>query len=344
MQQVLPTSLLFNFASGKDHQQPCIGITKMNKIDELKRLASSDLNLIIVLQALEYSRNVTKAARSIGLSQSAMSHALKRLRTTFNDELYVKTQSGMMPTPLAESLATQINPLLSPLNTIFSGETTFTSQKLQRNFRVWTTDLMEVRFASALLKVRQEEAPGLQVSFQNVGFSLPSEQMQQGTVDLAIAGFFGKLPSTYYQKHLVTEKMLCCVRKDHPIVKEKLDLETYCELPHVLIAPGGDLSGIIDTSLKQIGKARKVALGTSDFLSAGWAVAGSDAVLTAPSFLIREFVKNLGTKSFEVPIETQPINIVQVWHERVHKDPAHRWFRNKLSEIIQRQTSLKSIP
>jgi DNA-binding transcriptional LysR family regulator len=306
----------------------------MNDIDRLKILSKLDLNLVVVLRALEEHRHVTRTAEFLGISQSAVSHALSRLRDAFQDDLYVKTPRGMVPTPKAEQLAPRVAPLIAALSDVFLPQTPFSPADLKRTFRIQTTDLIENLLLPSVLATRASEAPGLQVSFRNVGFSLPKDDLQDGRVDLAIAGFFGDLPDGFYRQRLLVDTFKSCVRKNHRAVGKKLTVATYCSLPHILIAPAGVLSGQVDKALAKAGVRREIAVGTSGFLAAGWAAARSDAVLTAPSRLIEEFEKYLPIRSFDVPIELPSITIVQVWHERQHKDAAHKWFRERLRDAL----------
>lgn len=309
----------------------------MNQIDQLKSLARLDLNLIVVLRALDEHRHVTRAAEFLGLSQSAISHSLGRLREVFGDELYVKTSKGMVPTSRAERLAPLITPLIDALSDVFIKREAFSPSSLRRTFRIQTTDLIEHLLLPFVARAQAEEAPGLQVSFRNAGFSLPQNELEQGQTDLALAGFFGDLPDGFYKQRLFVDTFRCCVRQGHSKVAKRLDLATFCSLPHILIAPGGELTGQVDRLLKRKKLQRLVIAGTSGFLSAGWAVAQSDAVLTAPSRLIRGFEEYLPIRSFEVPFELPSITVVQVWHERQHRDPAHRWFRERIHAHFDNQ-------
>ena len=306
----------------------------MNEMNNIKALSKVDLNLLVVLQAIEVHRHVSKAAEALGLSQSAVSHALSRLRATFSDDLYVKVPGGMVPTPRANELASLIPPVMDHLSQVFSKPKAFVPSELERTFNVLTTDLIEHLLLPGLLKVQNKEAPSVRVSFRNVGFSLPKEELQTGEIDLAIAGFFGDLPDGFYQQKLFSDSFKCCMRRNHPMAGKKITLTTYCELPHILIAPSGDLSGQVDKILKKKKLNRKIAIGTSGFLAAGWAAASSDAILTAPSRLIDEFETILPVKSFDVPLDIPLITVKQVWHERMNKDAGHKWFRETLLAAI----------
>ena len=306
----------------------------MNELDYIKSLARLDINLLVVLRAIDEHRHVTRAAEFLGVSQSAVSHALSRLRDVFSDDLYVKTPRGMVPTPKAERLVVLTEPVIRSLRHVFFEDRGFSPAELDHTFRVHTTDLVENLLLPSILKIQNEEAPGLKVSFQNVGFSLPKQDLEEGRIDLAIAGFFGDLPDGFYRQKLFVDSFKCAVRKSHPTIKGQVTLSDYCSLPHILIAPGGDLKGAIDKILAKKKISRKIVAGTSGFLAAGWAAAQSDAILTAPSKLIDQFKSYLPIQSMAVPLEIPAITIVQVWHERQNRDPAHKWFREKLQRIL----------
>lgn len=216
------------------------------------------------------------------------------------------------------------------LSDFFLEPMTFVPAQIARGFNIQTTDLIEQLLLPKVLKLQQDEAPKLQVSFQNVGFSFPKQALETGNVDLAIAGFFGVIPDGFYQKKLFTDTFRCCVSRRHPKIKKAIDLATYLAHPHILIAPGGTLHGHVDQVLTKHKCRRHIAVGTSSFLTAGWAVAQSEAILTAPASLIANFEQYLPIRSFDMPITLPKIKIVQVWHERLHKDPAHQWLRQQL--------------
>lgn len=306
----------------------------MNEIDHIKALAKIDLNLLIVMRAIDEHRHITRAANFLGVSQSAVSHALSRLRDVFSDDLYVKTPRGMVPTAKAERLVHLTEPVIRSLRHVFFENKDFSPATVERTFRIQTTDLIENLLLSGILRTQHEDAHGLKVSFQNVGFSLPKQELEDGKTDLAIAGFFGELPEGFYRQKLFVDSFKCAVRKDHPTIKGRMTLSQYSSYPHILIAPGGELKGSIDKILAKKKLHRNIAAGTSGFLTAGWAVAQSDAILTAPSKLIDQFESYLPIQAMAVPFEIPPITIVQVWHERQNRDPAHKWFRETIQRIL----------
>lgn len=296
-------------------------------------IAHFDLNLLKVFVAVDEYRHVTRAANAIGLTQPALSHALNRLREALGDSLFVKTTKGMVPTPRAEALRIPAREVLEKIHRELLGGKTFEPRALERTFRLRTTDMVEGLLFPPLLKTLEKEAPLVRVSSRSSAFSLPKEEMEKGECDLAIAGFFGDLPDGFYQQKLFSDEFLCAVREKHPRLgkKKKVSEEEYIHERHLLIAPGGELQGRVDKKLK-----RFVAAGVGSFHVSGWILGEGDMVLTAPSRLITQWREILPLHTFAPPVAVSGITVVQAWHERQHRDPAHRWLREKVSALLSR--------
>ena len=289
-----------------------------------------DLNLLRVIDALAAERNVTRAARRIGMSQPAFSHALRRLRDSLGDPLYVRVPRGMAPTARALELEPLVRDLLARAGALARTEQ-FSPASCRRSFRIATTDYFEHIALPTLAARLAAAAPHAALVSRPTAASLPARELEEGAFDLAVAGFFGRLPAGFYQQRLFDESFVCVVRRDHPLVRRRLTLEQYTELPHVLIAPGGELRGPVDDRLAAAGLQRRVAVAVSSFLSAGWIAATSDLLLTAPRRLAAAFERSLPVRLVPPPVELPGFSVVQVWHERHHADPAHLWLRRLLA-------------
>lgn len=301
----------------------------------ISNLSKIDLNLLIVFQALEESRHVTRAAAALNVSQPAISHALARLRVTFGDSLFVKTSKGMVPTPRAVKLSKPISAIIAMVQSDLLKPDAFVPSLVERTFSVHTTDMVEQLLLPELLRRTRVDAPGVKLSFRSLQFSLPREQLEEGDSDLAIAGFFGELPDGFYQQKLFQDGFVSCIRGDHPLRSKKWTIEEFCLAEHLLIAPGGELQGRLDDHLKKLKKSRRVVAGTGGFLSSAWCVINTDCVLTAPARMVAQFQKFLPLHVFATPVPVPPITIVQAWHRRHHDDPEHRWLREKICGILQ---------
>lgn len=306
----------------------------MNLIHDLSRV---DLNLLLVFAAIDETRHVTRAAKSLGVSQSALSHALRRLRETFGDPLFVKATGTMAATPRALELAGPIRAALAALQRDVFSRSALDLASLKRTFRVYTTDLIEAMMMPPLLSRCAAEAPGAQLATIPLGFTLPKEALESGACDLAIAGFFGEAPTGFYKQRLFDDGFRCAVRSGHPRLgtSRQLSLDAYCAETHLLIAPTGDLTGVVDQALKRQKRARRVVAGASSYGVTGWIVADSDCILTAPERLIRLLGARFPLRSFAPPLALPDIRMTQVWHERNHADPAHRWFRERVRDALK---------
>lgn len=301
----------------------------------LKNLAQKDLNLLVIFHVLGETRHVTKAAKLLGITQPTLSHALKRLRLAFDDQLFSKSSRGLVLTPLAQSLIHPIGEVLERIKLDILERQPFSPQHLDRLFSIRTTDLIECLLVPKLIQRLNKAAPSARVVSRSAGFGLPKDELELGECDLAIAGFFGQLPGGFYQQTLFTDSFMCAVRQDHPRLHgKKINIESFCKEDHLLIAPGGELTGIVDKALGRHRKVRKIAAGVSNFTVSGLIVAQSDCILTAPSRLLAIFKEYLPINIFAAPVDLPSIKIVQAWHQRNHMDPAHRWFREIVKELL----------
>lgn len=299
-------------------------------------LAGLDLNLLITFQVLYEFRHVTKAAEQLNISQPALSHALKRLRRSLSDDLFVKTPKGMVPTDRAKSLAPFIQDILDRIEQNIIQGRVWDLATARKTFQIQSTDLIESLLVPSLIDSIHKEAPETSVAFTTARFSLPKDELESGASDLAIAGFFEDLPPGFYRQKVFSDTLQGAVRKGHPRITKgsKISIGDFCEESHLMIAPGGELSGKIDLVLAKQKKSRHVVVGLSTFMGSGSILQGTDSILVGPSRMIQKYSKELGLHVFDLPVEIPAIQIVQVWHERNHRDPHHRWLREQIRSIL----------
>jgi DNA-binding transcriptional LysR family regulator len=316
----------------------------MQQIHEMHRLAQVDLNLLKVFHAVYDTLHITQAARNLGISQPALSHAVRRLREVVGDPLFVKIGREMAPTPLAEQIAPTIAAMLDVIGQEILDRKPFVPATHARTFRIATTDYLESILAPPLLAHFAANAPNLRVAMQPISSALPAGELHAGVYDLAIAGFLGGLSahSSFHRQLLFRDTFASAVRKEHPHARALSGpqaLDAFCNEPHLLVAPSGDLNGAVDHALAAQKKARAVVAGTTSFMIAGWMTAESDCVLTAPSRLLEALTRFLPLRIFDTPVKLEPIEIVSVWHARMHDDPAHKWLREAIATTTGASTS-----
>ena len=281
-----------------------------------------DLEILRLFDALHRERHVTRAASVSGLSQPAMSRALQRMRLAFGDELFVRTPRAMVPTPRADELAPAVRRVLEGVDAL-ARPAKFDPAKLSRDFVIAAVDMFDAdllpRLARALEKTKAN------VTLRPLGPDA-GELMARGAIDV-VMGVRATLPGDAIAAHLFDEDFVCAVRRGHPRVKRQLTLETFVDLPHLLIAPRGDAGGTVDAALAARGLRRRVAVRTHTFQSAPLVIARSDLVLTAPRRLLVPVAKAFDLRLLPPPLELAHFAVYQAWHPRVQNDPVHAWFR-----------------
>jgi DNA-binding transcriptional LysR family regulator len=314
-------------------------------------LARVDLNLIVAFDALARERSVTRAAGRLGVTQSAVSHALRRLRDLFDDPLLVRGRSGMALTPRAEALVVPLRSGLVMFGRALAEPSVFDPATTHRAFRLATPDLFDVLAIPPLLARIRREAPGVDISVVPVADARLSERLETGEVDVAVVpqleahGNVAPEPSApgLVRRTLFRDRFTCLIRTDHPAVGGKrarrgsggpaLTLEDYAALSHVLVSPRGEGPGVVDQVLEERGIQRRIALRVPNFYSALAIVAKSDLILTAPSEITSLVPSDAPIVALPPPLRLPRHRINLLWHERFSKDPGHGWLRGLVTEI-----------
>jgi DNA-binding transcriptional LysR family regulator len=292
------------------------------------RLAGLDMNLLVVLDALLAERNATRAAERLGMTQPAVSRALSRLRAFFGDPLFVRAPTGLVATPHAEGLAPALRGALEQLGHVVDRAVTFEPASSKRRFTISAADLAESAVLPGLMRLLAGEAPGVDIQVRAPDDAL-LEQLEGGEVDLAV-GIFQDAPAAFRRQTLFRDGFACLVRADHPAVADRLTLDDYVALGHILISPRSRDGGFVDRALAELGKERRVALLVPHFLVAPLVAATTDLVVTMPRSIAGRVAAGSGLRVLDPPIELPGFAISQMWHERVHDDTAHAWLRGVL--------------
>ncbi|WP_437914045.1 LysR family transcriptional regulator [Sorangium sp. So ce302] len=294
----------------------------------LHDVATVDLNLVRVLGALLDERHLTRAGKRLGLTQSATSHALGRLRRLFGDPLFVRTSRGLAPTARAQELAEPVREAMRALDRCFRAEEPFVAASAARSFSVATADYGSFVLAPKLLDRLGREAPNVDLWLRALDASF-EEQLARGDADVVVAPARSDgLPAGIRSRPLYRERFVCLVRKGHPLVKKGIDLASWTSMRHVFIAPRGTPGGVVDETLAQLGKRRRVALAVPHFLLAPHVVAGSDLVVSVGARVAEAFAEILPLRVVDPPVKLPGFEVRMYWHERHHRDPAQQWFRD----------------
>lgn len=290
----------------------------------------------MVFEALLAERNVTRAARRLALSQPALSHALARLRRDFRDDLFVRAGKGVTPTPRALAVAGEVAHAVASLQQLYGdGAAAFSPQAARGTITIATTDFFEQLLLPRLLPYLAQNAPEVTAIFRQTGGELPKAALENGTLDLAVAGFYGELPEGFHQRVFCDETYSCVVRREHPVVKGQLSLETFLKLGHLLVSPQGDLAGVVDRELAKRGLARRIVAGVSGFHTPAAVIAGSDLIVTIPTRLAQQLAMVYPLRCLPPPLPLPGFRLTGVWHERTHRDGQQLWVRGTIAKVLE---------
>lgn len=291
-------------------------------------LRGIDLNLLVLLRALLSERHVTRAARRVGLSQSAASHALSRLRELYGDPLLVRRGRVLELTPRALLLVPELKQGLSQLESTLEPAQAFDVSRARRRFTIAAADYFQSLLGPLLQRISLE-APGFQLSF--VGFTSALEPLDSGQADLALL-VSTPLPAGYSARRLFSDGFVCMSRRHHPSkLGKRISLAQYLAAKHLVVAPGGTPGSLVDSELERRGHQRQVVASVSSFLAAPIVVSRSDLLTTGPERLWRQLAPLYGVKLSALPFRLPRFEMDLVWHTRRDTDPAHAFLREALA-------------
>jgi DNA-binding transcriptional LysR family regulator len=302
------------------------------------KLTGIDLNLLVALGALLEERSVTRAGRRLGLSQPAMSHALARLRELFDDPLLVRTQRGLAPTPRAEALGVSVAAALADLQRALSAGEEFDPRSSTSTFCLAASDYSETVLLPGLIERLATRAPGVSLDVRSLG-ELPVAGLESGRIDGVVGPAFMELPESMYRQPLFEDDFVCIARRGHPEIDGTLSMDAFLRARHAVTTMRPGTRAALDEVLAARGACRNVALRVPHFLVAPLAVAHSDLISTVARRVAAAVAAPLGLQVLPHPCPPPPFGIVQIWHERTHRSPAHRWLRSLLAE-----TAASSVP
>jgi DNA-binding transcriptional LysR family regulator len=276
----------------------------MNAID-IRKL---DFQLLLIFRALLRTRRTTAAARELHLSQSAISHALARLRQLFGDELFVRRGNGLAPTAAAERLGAGILEVLELASRRLADAGTFTPRSTPRRYRIAANDFVASLLMPPLADRLATEAPAARIAVRFAVGREALEALRERAVDVAV-GRFGDLPEGIDYQPLDREAYRVIARRGHPQLGRAPTLRTYLSLEHILVSFRGDVSGTVDQALARDGHARSVRVTVPMFLTAFGLVARSDLVATVPARLVGGWAAGFGLESYPLPVAVAPFEV-----------------------------------
>jgi DNA-binding transcriptional LysR family regulator len=291
-----------------------------------------DLNLFRTFDAIYEAGNLTRAGEVVGLSQPAMSNALGRLRRALDDELFVRTPRGMVPTPVARAMIGPVRQALRLLRDSVQQREHFDPADASAAFRISMGDLTEARLLPPLLGRLDALAPRVSVSSFQVPRRDVLRELAAGSLDLAIDVPLLSDPNVRHAP-LWHDRYVCVVRDGHPVLASGLDVDAFLALRHILISSRPRGPGHVDLALDRLGLRRDVALRAQHYLMAPGIVAGTDLALTIPRGFAVEALRDHALRILELPFEVPPLETHLYWHASQEQDAGNVWLRALLAEV-----------
>lgn len=303
-----------------------------------------DLNLLVALNVLLKEKSVTHAADFLGVTQPAMSNALKRLRQQFDDPLLVRTSEGMKATDRARELEPKVRDLMLHVEQVVQPVQAFDAKDSDKFFRIAVSDYAESTLIPVLLDYIRKHAPHIAIDIMTPS-DVSFQDVEQGHVDFVI-NRFEALPDSFHQTTLWRDTFTCMMWRDNPIVNN-FCLEAYVKAQHIWVSKTGMGVGVgvnpedvqrlgwVDEALDKIAIKRKITVFTRHYQAAMSMVENKDLVLTIPSRAAKLREGNHNIVMLPPPFDIPDIELNMAWSALLHNNPAHRWLRRAVAEVAQ---------
>ena len=292
-----------------------------------------DLNLLPIFVALMEERSVTRAAERMGMTQPALSNALSRLRLMLQDQLFVRERYGIQPTPIALELAPLIAEALAQLDDAVLGQQAFDPAQAERLFTIAPNGYVEFVLVPAVVARLEKVAPGIKLRLTPYGNDLVETGVVSGMTALVL-GRIVDPPDNLVVQHLMDEGLACAVRADHPDVGDAMTREQFEAMKHVNIVPPGRMRAGLFQALAHQQLKRNVAISVTNFFAVAEMVAVTDYCAILPSLICRRLMHDPRLKILPAPVDLGSFPVEMAWHVRYRHDPAHRWLRALIGEVI----------
>jgi len=294
-------------------------------------ITATNLNLFVAFDALYAESHVSRAAKRIGITQSAMSNALKNLRALLGDPLFLRTSHGIVPTPRARELAVPVREGLRLFESALRPRR-FEPSTSTRTFTIATSDYVEFVLMAPLLAKLAEAAPNVRLDVRPWAHHKVPESLALGEVDVMI-GFHDRLPLHHRDELLFEETYAVIIRRGHPAAGKTLTRKAYASLRHIMVSQqSGSRSGI-DRALAERGFARDVAIRVSHFLNVPQLVARTDFAAALSRRVAEPFARTLPIRLYPLPVTLGPSRVRMVWHDASDAEPGHAWLRQLIASV-----------
>ena len=315
------------------------GMGKMHQM-HIEKLELTQLRLI---EAIAEHGNLSFAAEVVGLSQSAASHSLARLRKETGDLLFVRTSQRMEPTSFGQQLAAAAHNALLLLREGLQGGRTFVPADANRTFTVYMSEAGQLALLPQLLAYLRDHAPGVRIHVSRLPEKNQGSALESGQIDMAI-GHIKTMTTGFHQRLLFHEHYVCVASLENPLFAQGMSFEAYKQSPHAIADSSGMAHWMVDQQLARHNVVRQIGLIVPEFLALPFVVPGSNMVVTMPSRVADRFARMMPLNVMPLPVELGTYDILLLWHARVQSDPASQWLRQTLVTLFSSTETDSSTP
>lgn len=295
-------------------------------------LAALDANLLVALDALLQESNVTRAAKRLGVTQSAMSQTLGRLRKQFDDPILVKTGRDMEPSAFGLRIKARLHQAIFELEAVVRDRPAYDPKTATNRFVIATVDYLAFSLAPALGRALEAEAPGVRLAFFALEPASIVGALAEGSVHLYV-GVRGEAERALATRALHEETLRVVMDPHHPLATAPLDLDEYAACAHVHVSPRREAGSIVERGLAEVGRARVVAVEVPYFALVPDLLVGSTLVATVPSRIAARFARTHGLVVRDVPLSLPRLEICMAWHPAFAADPSGVWLRELVARV-----------
>lgn len=299
---------------------------------DYNNLRQLDLNLLIALDVLVTEASVTKAAKRLNMSQSAMSYSLKRLRNILDDDLLIRTSRDMEVTPYAREISDRVRQILIEIQATLLAKDAFDPATTQETFKIAMSDYVEATIGVNLLQQIATQAAGMRIRINNLEKETVMDTLDANRLDLAINPGL-TLKNWHVSQDLYREEFVCVFRGDDTV--EEISLDDYLERSHILVSLRDDFQGESDRLLEQQQQSRRVIWSTSHFMTVPFLLNNSDFVALLPRRMAQQCARSMNLKILPPPIPLEGFTVSMVWHQRNTNNLAHQWLRQQIVEAVR---------
>ncbi|MEB0139794.1 MULTISPECIES: LysR family transcriptional regulator [unclassified Undibacterium] len=292
-----------------------------------------DLNLFIVFEAIYNEGTVTRASIQLNLTQPAISHALKRLRTLFDDPLFVRQGQIMVSTPLARSIIEPVRQALRGLEMTLTDSGKFNPALENKQFHLALRDVLEATVLPPLLAQVTRTAPGINLAAIQVERRELVNELAAGTLDVAIDMLL-PLPNQIRRQQISRDTTVVLARAGHPLISGTLSLEQYLDAEHILASSRRKGMGLEDFELSRLGLQRRIRLRCQHYFAACRVVSQTELLLTMPEAYARIANEQFGNQILPLPLSMPSWDVYLYWHQNVTLDPANLWLREQIMQAF----------